>query len=169
MARVHRLRPDEPERLREVRLRALSTDPDAFFSTYEREVAFGAEEWRARLADPAVASLVWVDEGGDAGLAVCHPAREPGDALPAAYELSAMWLDDRVRGSGAASRLLEAAVDHARSRGARTVLLWLAAANDRASRLYRRHGFVPTGRTGSFPAPRNTPELELGRELGPPS
>ena len=42
---VQRVRGDEAGRLREQRLRALSDAPDAFRSTWQREAAFGDDEW----------------------------------------------------------------------------------------------------------------------------
>ncbi len=35
--------------VRELRLRALKTDPTSFGSTYEREAAFAAEVWEERV------------------------------------------------------------------------------------------------------------------------
>lgn len=170
MLHVHRLRPDEWERLRDLRLRALALDPDAFFSTLDRERSFGEDDWRGRLADPAAATLVLVDAGGaDAGLASSHPARDPGAGEGDPFDLAAMWVEGGLRGSGAGALLLEAALRHAEASGAHRVLLWVAAANERAIRFYRRHGFVPTGRTGTFPPPRHTPELEMERTLREPT
>ena len=46
------------ERYRTARLRALREDPDAFSSTYEREVQFEPEEWVKRLQNPEAKTFV---------------------------------------------------------------------------------------------------------------
>ncbi len=48
------------------------------------------------------------------------------------------------RGSGAGSRLVEAAIAHARAAGCLRMTLVTDAANPGAQRLYRRHGFAPS-------------------------
>jgi ribosomal protein S18 acetylase RimI-like enzyme len=46
-------------------------------------------------------------------------------------------------------------------------VLDVGARNAPARRLYERHGFVPTGRTGSLPPPReHVPEVEMELDLG---
>ena len=47
---VRALGPDEWENLREMRLFALRTEPGVFLSTYDKEAALAAEEWRATLS-----------------------------------------------------------------------------------------------------------------------
>ncbi|KAM7192006.1 hypothetical protein V8F33_008584 [Rhypophila sp. PSN 637] len=44
------------------RLRALKTDPSAFSSSYERELAFDDDKWRSRLLSPIATTLVAVAE-----------------------------------------------------------------------------------------------------------
>jgi ribosomal protein S18 acetylase RimI-like enzyme len=51
---------------------------------------------------------------------------------------------DDARGVGAGARLIEAAVDWLRGQGMPRVLLWTAAPNDRARKLFEAHGFRAT-------------------------
>ena len=51
---------------------------------------------------------------------------------------------EEARGSGIASRLMQAATDWLRERGAPRVILWSAAPNGDAQRLFRRLGFRET-------------------------
>jgi hypothetical protein len=46
------------ERYKTFRLLALKTDPDAFGSTYSREVAFTEDVWYNRLANPQVQTFL---------------------------------------------------------------------------------------------------------------
>jgi len=60
--------------------------------------------------------------------------------------LTALWVDPGFRSQGVGTKLLEAVLDWARSQGFSQVLLWVTEVNEKAQRLYKRHGFVRTGR-----------------------
>lgn len=64
-------------------------------------------------------------------------------------ELSKIYVLADSHGTGAAAALMGAAMDHARSQGARTVWLGVNQLNLRAQRFYAKHGFAITG-TKSF-------------------
>jgi GNAT superfamily N-acetyltransferase len=49
-----------------------------------------------------------------------------------------------ARGGGAGARLIEAAVDWLREQGMPRVLLWTAAPNEKARKLFEAHGFSAT-------------------------
>jgi ribosomal protein S18 acetylase RimI-like enzyme len=73
-----------------------------------------------------------------------------------------MWVDPADRGSGLAAALVGAVVGWARGRGAERVILNVVDANVRASRLYERCGFRPTGVRGRMrEAPNRQYELVL--------
>jgi ribosomal protein S18 acetylase RimI-like enzyme len=69
-------------------------------------------------------------------------------------ELSKMYVLPEFHGGGAATALMEHALDHARGCGADTVWLGVNRANQRAQRFYRKHGFEVTG-TRSFQVGEN--------------
>jgi GNAT superfamily N-acetyltransferase len=52
--------------------------------------------------------------------------------------------EEDVRGAGVATALMEAAIEWIRSRGVPRVMLWTAAPNERARRLFEHLGFRPT-------------------------
>jgi GNAT superfamily N-acetyltransferase len=130
-----RATPDEWVRWREVRLRALTADPDAFGSSLEIERDWTAEQWRTRLASghdwmavvdgAAVATAGWF-------------VREPG-----LCDVVAMWVDPAWRGRGLGRLVLDAVVEEVRAAGLRA-RLWVADGNP-ARRLYEHAGFVATG------------------------
>ncbi len=123
---------------REVRLRALRTDPDAFGSAWQRERDLTEEQWRerltsayhvvARLSDRAEARVV-----GLGGLVTSAPAESM---------VVAMWVVPGERGRGVGRAVLEHLLDAVPS-GDR-VVLWVADGNP-AVHLYRDLGFGPTG------------------------
>ena len=125
-----------------MRLRALRDAPDAFWTTYDQEAAYGADDWRRWLT---TAALFVAEDGTDAptaGLAGgMADARNPGAAL-----LFSMWVDPEYRGVGLADQLVTAVTAWAASNGRPTVRLHVVEHNERAFRCYPRLGFTPTGR-----------------------
>ena len=131
---------DEPI-LRDLRLQALTDAPEAFGSTYERELARTVEDWRRWLSPGATFVL---DDGRAAcGLVAC--ARDA--TVPTIVNLMAMWVQPIMRGSGAADALVGEVIAWAHADGAHAVRLQVVQANARAQRMYARHGFRATGRT----------------------
>jgi GNAT superfamily N-acetyltransferase len=129
---------------RDIRLRSLRDSPDAFGSTYAREVAFAEAHWTGRLADDAPAVLAFHD-----GAAVAMGAGwvyEPGKLM-----IVAMWTDPRLRGRGIGTRILDELVTWAREHGLRPDL-WVADGNPAARAVYERYGFVPNGVTAPLRA-----------------
>lgn len=137
---IRRLTPDDAAALKEVRLAALLDAPGSFASSHEREVAFPDDEWRARLHPDANPTYVW-DDGVVQGMAV--GARDDDD--PTLTHLYGMWVRPDARGGPAADALVLAVLDWARATGAASIQLHVAFGNERAERLYARHGFARTG------------------------
>jgi ribosomal protein S18 acetylase RimI-like enzyme len=113
---------------------------------------------RAKLADPAAVVVVAIDggEGGTpagggavAGMALAEPGRAGdgvGDPLPELWHVSMVFVDPAHWGRRIGEVLLAGLAALAGPAGARRLGLWTGAGNERAQRLYRRAGFVPTGR-----------------------
>ncbi|MBX6363069.1 MAG: GNAT family N-acetyltransferase [Gemmatimonadetes bacterium] len=136
---VRRAAPGDEPILRALRLEALTEAPDAFASTYERELARTTADWR-RWFSPGVTFLL-EDAGTPRGLvAGMHDAEDPGVVY-----LMAMWVHPALRGSGAADALVAEHLAWARGEGAWLARLDVMATNARARRLYERHGFRLTG------------------------
>jgi ribosomal protein S18 acetylase RimI-like enzyme len=129
---------DEPI-LRKVRLQALSDAPDAFGSTYEREVARTTSDWQ-RCMSPGV-TFILEDAAGARGMVA--GVRDETD--PAVVHLMAMWVHPQIRGSGGADELVAAVIAWTRSDGAKWVRLKVIQGNDRARHFYERMGFCATG------------------------
>ena len=127
--------------LRELRLQALTDAPDAFGSTYERELARTVDDWRRWLSPGATFLL----EDGPAARGLVACARDAADAT--IVHLMAMWVAPSARGSGAADALVSQVIAWAHGNDARAVRLQVVQGNPRARRLYERHGFRLTGTT----------------------
>ena len=150
-ARVRRLGNDEWARLREIRLLALRDAPDAFETTAEEAERLAESDWRERLEGRAA----FVAEAGGAlvGLVSGIPSHHAGQA-----EVISMWVQAEWRGQGAGDELVEAVIAWAIAEGFTGLRLWVTDGNERAERLYARHGFT---RTGEQQPVRKTARMEF--------
>jgi GNAT superfamily N-acetyltransferase len=157
---IRRVEPEDWELLRDVRLRALREDPDAFLQTYAEASAFSPEQWQGRAAEPNSATFVAEEAAHAEGMASGWV-----DADPATVFLVGMWVAPALRGSGVAGELVAHVVDWARARGAARVCLSVEGRNLRAARLYERCGFTELAEPPALPYTPNEGnrfyELEL--------
>jgi ribosomal protein S18 acetylase RimI-like enzyme len=127
--------------LRELRLHALSVEPYAFGSTYERELERTVDDWR-RWMSPGVVFILEDAQGPSGLVAAAHDSADP-----AVVHLMAMWVQPDARGSGGADALVAAVVGWARAERSTAVRLQVIHDNLRARRCYERNGFKVTGGT----------------------
>jgi GNAT superfamily N-acetyltransferase len=125
--------------LRELRLQALREAPDAFGSTYEKEMARAISDWQGWMS-PGITFILYEPAGARGMVAGLSDETDP-----AVVHLMAMWVHPKIRGSGGADELVSAVVAWAESVGVRLVRLKVIQGNDRARRFYERMGFCPTG------------------------
>lgn len=158
---VHRVLPEEWEMLRQVRLAAMLDSPDAFASTYERELSFDQVAWRARVER----SPWWlaVASGQAIGLIAAFTA-EP-DVDPGDRHVVSMWVEPVWRGLGIADLLMESLVAWALGDGAHSLSLWVVKDNARARQFYERLGFVTTGQEAPVPSKPTLIEVLMRRRL----
>lgn len=156
---VRRVRADEWEALRDVRLRALADAPDAFGSTHAEALQRPEEWWRvwalrSAESDEQAMSLAWEGAGavGIAGVFRNDDGR---------WQVISMWVEPQARGRGIARALLDDVVAFARAHDAAELILSVTDGNDGARRLYESYGFADNG----FSEPlRSNPALTI-REL----
>lgn len=140
---------------RELRLAALAEAPEAFGSTLADWSGLGDTEarWRSRLDDVAL-NLVLTLDGNTAGMVSALSPDGDGQV-----ELISLWITPAARGRGVgdeAIRRVLAWADDAHQGS--SVMLSVKLDNDRAHRLYERHGFVDAG-----PSPEDPTELLMRR------
>lgn len=143
---------------RELRLTALTRDPDAFGADAAAEQAFTEERWRARLVERSTL-LAESAALGTCGLA--GVVREDDGT----FHLVSVWVAPEARGRGTGELLVEAALRRAAELGAHELRLWVAEDNPAAQRLYRRMNFRPTGRVQPVREGEARMELEMARAL----
>ncbi len=137
---VRRSRSAEWPSLRELRLRALESDPLAFGSTLAEEKAFDDERWRHRALEGSESPTLsqWVAEAGPGGLVGSVTIAEVEGRL----HVFGMWVEPRYRGQEIGARLLDAGLRWARSTfPGRPVHLDVNPRQVRAVRLYESRGF----------------------------
>ena len=117
------------------RFLAPGTDPETGYGTF----------LRSQLRDWDVAVFVAERDGGVIGYVYAglesRSWKELRDACGFIHDIA---VEEAGRRTGAATALIEAAVDWLRSRGAPRAVLWTAEHNDAAQQLFERLGFRRT-------------------------
>jgi ribosomal protein S18 acetylase RimI-like enzyme len=149
------------ERLRDVRLRALATDPYAFLETLEEARMLPDVHWRER-ATPSETQATFVEErdGSFAAMASVFVASDPASAY-----LVGMWVAPELRGTGIAIDLVAHVLDWARDHRRVRVVLSVEPGNGRAARLYEKCGFVEIPQPAELPYEPNADNRFYAYEL----
>jgi ribosomal protein S18 acetylase RimI-like enzyme len=137
---VRQLQAAEPELYREIRLEALRLHPEAFGASFEDEAARPLTDFAQRLTTNAIF-------GGFVGQALMGTAGfmpEVGVKRMHKAHLWGVYVGQAARGSGLARLLVDAVLDHARSR-VELIQLTVRSDNHDAQRLYTAAGFKPYG------------------------
>ena len=119
------------------------------------------------IADPAYA--VWtleVGEGMVVGYAVLGPSVLP-NARPDDLELRRIYVLAPFKGEGAGRRLMQAAIEEARMRGAKRLTLGMYGGNHAALAFYTRMGFGQIGTRTFQVGEKVCDDLVLGLDLKP--
>jgi RimJ/RimL family protein N-acetyltransferase len=137
---IRRLKTSDAALYRDIRLEALTGNPEAFGSTFERENAqplswFEAAVGRADIFGAFLDGTL----AGIAGYAARESSKQAHKAL-----LWGMYVRPAARNMGIGKRLVAAVLDHARGR-AEMVQLTVVSENEAARRLYSALGFVEYG------------------------
>jgi ribosomal protein S18 acetylase RimI-like enzyme len=149
---------------KEVRLRALQDTPNAFGSTYAREIQLTDAGWAARGAR-------WNGERGigflamDGGIVCGIAGSFLDEADPTRAHLISMWTAPTHRQRGVGRLLVEEIAAWARGRGTSQLLLMVTSSNQPAMIFYQRLGFTPTGRTEPYPNDSRLIEYEMSWPL----
>jgi GNAT superfamily N-acetyltransferase len=162
---VQRLRRKEGERVRALRLAALSDAPSSFGSSFAREVDYPLEHWDA-LADQSESGerlvvFVAVDGACRLGMAGGHLRDED----PLVATLWGMWVDADARRHGIGRQLLEAVRVWAAARGAVRLELSVTDRAPAAAALYRELGFSATGESGPLASNPSINECSMTQSL----
>jgi GNAT superfamily N-acetyltransferase len=162
--RVRRITPADALLLRDVRLRALATDPLAFGSTYALEAPRSPSAWEtwarehASGADKATFLALREATADAVGLARGERMEEPGQ-----FGLFSMWVDGAERRRGTGRELVEAVAAWVLASGGTRLRLWVTQPGARL--FYERCGFVDDGRREPLAHSPGITEIGMTREL----
>jgi ribosomal protein S18 acetylase RimI-like enzyme len=143
---IRQVRVEEWSAYRDLRFKALASDPMAFGSTAQREQALPPEHWQDRIRGSVESSgsvaLIAVDStGGFVGMVTAVD-------LEGTVHLFSMWVDPAYRGSGIGGRLLDAALAWIRrTHPEKPVVLEVNPHQAAAVHLYEVRGFQRTGKS----------------------
>jgi ribosomal protein S18 acetylase RimI-like enzyme len=138
---VRRVRPDEWQALRDLRLRALATDPDAFGDSRAAASARSDADWQRYADPPDGVAFVAATSEGFAGMAKGGTV----DSRPGVAGVYGMWVAPEARRSGVGAALLDAVEAWARDAGYESIGLGVNTVNEPAIRLYAARGYADTG------------------------
>jgi GNAT superfamily N-acetyltransferase len=162
---IRRIRADEWQELRALRLRALLDAPDAFGATYEQESSDLEQAWRdwAISASAGEHHYIAVVDDGDAWGGMAMGSRRPEDPEPA--HVYAMWVEPGRRGAGLGTALVGSVLAWAREAGAHAIELRVTETNVAGIRLYGRCGFAPTGERSPLREGSDVTTATMSREV----
>ena len=156
--RIRSGHPEDWQVYRDIRLRMLAETPDAYGSSYAREVELSESTWRDRTTHPML--FLAVDQNEEVVATATGLFAEDGTV-----EVVAMYVAPEARGHGCATQLLDSVASAARQHGAHRLVLRVTRGNRAASRCYTGYGFLPTGRAWPMERKPELTEVELGLAL----
>jgi ribosomal protein S18 acetylase RimI-like enzyme len=161
---IRRVTRREVAAFKDTRLRALQEAPQAFGSTYAREVKFADEEWLARTERwNGEKGIGFLAMDGEVACGIAGSFLDEPDATRAV--LVAMWTAPTHRRQGTGRLLVNEVLAWADSRKARVLRLMVTSTNQPAIRFYEALGFTMTGRTEPYPNDPALIEYEMSRPI----
>ena len=143
---VRRLRSEDVDLLRRVRLAALEDSPNAFGETLEHA---RTSNWPARAVDGADlhdrAVFVAIAGADPIGMVFVKCNSPPEPAF-----LGGMWVNPEFRRRGIGRSLVQQSLNFIRSAGQTEISLWVTRGHDDVHTFYRALGFRDTGVTDAL-------------------
>ena len=166
MIEVRRIRGDEWERLRDIRLEALADTPSAFSTTLAQAEAYPDSVWQER----AIAGATGRDQitggavSGERTVGMTVALGRSGPDL-AVVPVVSVFVAPSERRQGVAVLLLSVAEVWARDHGAFRTSLWVEEENAPARSFYASTGYIRTPDRQQMPASSGTWEIRLEKDL----
>lgn len=148
MALIRRIRPDDWQQYKALRIEAMRLHPEAFGSTYEGELAKSDEQWQARARECATSKdkLIIVADNECQLVGMAGLFRDSDKRAHIAH-IQSVYVQSDFRGRDLGCALMQEALACARRmNGLRKISLHVSAVATPAYRLYRSCGFKEAGR-----------------------
>ncbi|HEY9629515.1 MAG TPA: GNAT family N-acetyltransferase [Coleofasciculaceae cyanobacterium] len=155
---IRTLQPHEASLFREVRLRALADSPNAFAETLQQAQTQPQTYWEMlthSLSQPNSHVMFLAEQ---AGLVVGFTFGLVDRQDSKTGHLGGMWVDPTCRAQGIGSALIAEVLTWAQQRSQTKLELWVTEGNVKAMGLYKKVGFVDTGKRDVLPS---NPALQI--------
>jgi RimJ/RimL family protein N-acetyltransferase len=140
---VRQLTVDDWRSMREIRLKALQSDPLVFGSNYEKESKMTEDDWKSRLQADYNAVFMLFDGEKPIGMTSVGVDRE--DASGKTALLWGTWLEPEYRGRGLSALIYKTRIEWAKARPAiEKIIVSHRASNLASKHANQKHGFVFT-------------------------
>ena len=160
---IRLLTADEWVKLRDIRLAGLRESPQAFLSTYQREIVYHEDRWRAEFTR----GKWYIGILAGRPISLLGITRGPGVPIHECY-LEYLWVSPEYRRSGIALGMLTAVLRRLQASAVRTAFVWVLDDNEAARHLYERIGFVSSNHRQPLPERPGSSEEKLMLTLRPP-
>ena len=162
---TRRLKPDEVELHRDLRLQALGDSPGSFGETLAEAAERPTTYWEGltRSVTESGGHVMFITFEGDAPIGSAYGLRD--QERSDGGRVGGMWVRPESRRKGVGSTLLHAVVDWARACAFTRVALWAPDQNPAAMALYRRDGFRETGNRRSLATNETVYVVEMNVEI----
>ena len=127
--------PDDWEKFREIRLKGLQTDPEAFGGSFESESKENEEYWRERFSNPE--RCFYAVEIDNKFVAIAASKKIANDN----WMIVAVYTSPKFRGKSFSRKLIESVIEEAKNSGASKVSLMVNPQQKSAFSLYKKMGF----------------------------
>ena len=145
---IVRLTPDQWKEYKELRLRALEREPQAFATQYAKDAAYPDTKWKERLA--AVGNgkswTLFAQDTDGKLVGMVGGYRDENDLQNHSAQIWGVYVDKEVRGRGLAKALMKGIIDELETDSdIQTIILEVNTDQASAAKLYERMGFVTVG------------------------
>jgi GNAT superfamily N-acetyltransferase len=154
MIEVRPIRSGEWEKLRYIRLEALTDSPDAFFTTRAEAETYPDSVWKDRAAMGALGGSQMTAIAIDGIVAVgMATGLLRADITPDVVPIVSVFVASSARRKGVGAAMLSVIEEWASGRGASQTSLWVVDSNDRARGFYESIGYRATTDRQKVPVP----------------
>jgi len=140
---------------KEIRLKALISDPDAFGSTIEIESIRNDDEWKELISNTKFKRILGMYE--DYAIGICG-----GIISEEGIEIIGMWVDPKYRRMGVAKNMIDCIEKEFNSQ---CYLLWVNSINTNAISLYESIGYINTNILKPFKDRPSISELKMIKKV----
>lgn len=145
MILIEQITPDNWREYKEIRLKSLQGDPQAFGSTYEAELQFSEEKWKERSTNKNTITLVAKEGKELVGIVGAH--WENYEKTKHIAHIWGMFVDKDYRGQGIGKMLMEEIERRAKQRGqTKKIKLEVVVKQEVALEMYKKLGYRLVGK-----------------------